>query len=86
MYACCALHFRAERLVFLHRARRLDIDGTDGIATLAVETQGNGAACLCSGSSHDGKLLSALRTEVHTAQTDLFVVVDVKDIHILLTR
>ena len=81
---CGVLHLGGERLVFLDAARLANDCCTDDVALLAVDL--TIYVLRTGGSSGDGKLLGTFLAEVDTTQADILGVVEVVDVHILLSR
>ena len=79
-------NLRAEGLVLVDRACALDSGRTNDGTVLTVQAQRHGAACLSSSGGYDAELFGPLTAEVDTTQTDIFSIVDIEDIHILLTN
>ena len=73
----------AEGAVFLDGARSGDEGGSDDGSVLAVDAQGDGAGA--GRRALDAETCGTL-AEVHATELDEFAVVDVVDIHVLLTR
>ena len=73
-------HFCLEIDIFLYATRRLDVQTADGRTLWTVESQDDGAfACCCCG---ELELSGTFVAEVYAAQTNVFTIVKVVDIHI----
>ena len=73
------LHLRSERVVFLYRACRLDVECSHNWSVHAIQTQGDRTTARCRGSQ---VILFGSTGKVDTAKTDVLTVTKISDIHI----
>ena len=83
MYTRSIAHLRVEGTITVNRASPGDECLSNDRTVLAVESEGDGtsASARCGDAEAGGS-----PAEVHTTEFDQFTVVDVEDIHILLSR